>query len=161
GFFDGDDHAIDLAEFTVTNGATCNGTYKWKQAHDSNNSHDATFWWRTRSERSGGPALVGPLTTLPTTTTTSTTTTTTSTTPTPTPTPPPPTTTSTTTSTTTTTIPPCPDADGDGVCDAADNCPADPNPDQADADGDGSGDACDPCTGGAAVAKPKLTIAGL
>src|SRR5438105_10880326 len=96
GFFDGDDHAIDLAEFTVTNGATCNGTYKWKQAHDSNNSHDATFWWRTRSERSGGPALVGPLTTLPTASTTSTTTTTTSTT----------STTTTTTTSTTTTAPP-------------------------------------------------------
>jgi len=79
GFFDGDDHAIALAEFTVTNGTTCNGTYKWKQAHDSNNSHDATFWWKTRSERSGGPALVGTLTTLPTTTTTITTTRTTTT----------------------------------------------------------------------------------
>jgi hypothetical protein len=35
------------------------------------------------------------------------------------------------------------DADGDGVVDAADNCPATPNADQADADGDGIGDACD------------------
>src|SRR2546428_133128 len=74
GFFDGDDHAIALAEFTVTNGTTCNGTYKWKQAHDSSNSHDATFWWKTRSERAGGPDLAGTLTTLPTTTTTTTTT---------------------------------------------------------------------------------------
>ncbi len=38
-----------------------------------------------------------------------------------------------------------PDADGDGVCDTVDNCPDDPNPDQADADGDGIGDACDNC----------------
>ncbi len=36
------------------------------------------------------------------------------------------------------------DADGDGVSDAEDNCPNDPNPDQADTDGDGIGDVCDP-----------------
>lgn len=35
------------------------------------------------------------------------------------------------------------DADGDGVLDAADNCPAVENAEQADADGDGVGDACD------------------
>jgi hypothetical protein len=34
------------------------------------------------------------------------------------------------------------DTDGDGVPDPADNCPAEPNPDQADGDGDGAGDAC-------------------
>jgi hypothetical protein len=39
-----------------------------------------------------------------------------------------------------------PDADGDGVADAADNCPAVPNPAQADADTDGVGDACDDFT---------------
>jgi len=38
-----------------------------------------------------------------------------------------------------------PDADGDGVADAADNCPATANADQADGDGDGVGDACDNC----------------
>ena len=37
------------------------------------------------------------------------------------------------------------DTDGDGWGDACDNCPNDPNPDQADSDGDGVGDACDNC----------------
>ncbi|HND50762.1 MAG TPA: Ig-like domain-containing protein, partial [Pirellulaceae bacterium] len=36
------------------------------------------------------------------------------------------------------------DTDGDGVVDLHDNCPSNPNSDQADADGDGDGDACDP-----------------
>jgi hypothetical protein len=36
-----------------------------------------------------------------------------------------------------------PDADDDGVADDDDNCPVDPNADQADLDGDGLGDACD------------------
>ena len=37
------------------------------------------------------------------------------------------------------------DADGDGILDANDNCPNDPNPDQADKDLDTVGDACDNC----------------
>ena len=37
------------------------------------------------------------------------------------------------------------DDDVDGICEAEDNCPEHPNPDQADSDGDGLGDACDPC----------------
>jgi hypothetical protein len=37
-----------------------------------------------------------------------------------------------------------PDIDGDGIPDDTDNCPGDPNPDQADSDGDGLGDVCDP-----------------
>jgi len=36
-----------------------------------------------------------------------------------------------------------PDADADGVPDHRDNCPNEPNPDQADGDGDGIGDACE------------------
>jgi len=38
---------------------------------------------------------------------------------------------------------PPPDSDGDGIPDATDNCPDDPNSDQADLNGDGLGDACD------------------
>jgi hypothetical protein len=37
------------------------------------------------------------------------------------------------------------DTDGDGVADADDNCPDDPNADQANADGDALGDVCDAC----------------
>lgn len=36
------------------------------------------------------------------------------------------------------------DTDGDGVLDPDDNCPYDPNPDQANTDGDLLGDVCDP-----------------
>ena len=36
------------------------------------------------------------------------------------------------------------DEDGDGYGDACDDCPVDPDPDQADRDGDGVGDICDP-----------------
>lgn len=39
------------------------------------------------------------------------------------------------------------DSDGDGLFDAMDNCPMDPDVDQADADGDGVGDLCDPRPG--------------
>jgi hypothetical protein len=37
------------------------------------------------------------------------------------------------------------DSDGDGTPDFSDNCPNDPNVDQADADTDGIGDVCDNC----------------
>lgn len=39
--------------------------------------------------------------------------------------------------------PPGNDADADGIDDDADNCPSDPNADQADFDADGAGDVCD------------------
>jgi hypothetical protein len=44
-----------------------------------------------------------------------------------------------------------PDDDGDGVINDEDNCPADPNPEQADADGDDIGDVCDPTPNGETV----------
>ncbi len=59
GYFDGDDHAVALGEIgIVSNGASCNGSYNWKQAHDSSNSHAATLTWKTRSLRVAGPDLV-------------------------------------------------------------------------------------------------------
>jgi hypothetical protein len=48
--------------------------------------------------------------------------------------------------------------DGDGVPDAADNCPATRNADQADADGDGTGDACDETPYG--TEPPQLDVPG-
>jgi hypothetical protein len=38
------------------------------------------------------------------------------------------------------------DQDGDGLCDDADNCPQQPNPQQGDRDDDSAGDACDNCS---------------
>jgi pimeloyl-ACP methyl ester carboxylesterase len=62
GTFDGDDHTVAAGEITVvSNGSTCNGSYKWKQAHDSNNSHSAVLSWKTRSLRTAGPDLVNSL----------------------------------------------------------------------------------------------------
>lgn len=61
GFFDGDDHAVALSEISVTNGATCNGSYRWQQAHDGSNNHAATLWWKTRAVSALAPDLVGQL----------------------------------------------------------------------------------------------------
>ena len=62
GFFDGDDHPAAASEISVlSNGATCNGSYRWQQAHDSDNNHAATFWWKTRSLYADGPDLVNHL----------------------------------------------------------------------------------------------------
>jgi hypothetical protein len=46
------------------------------------------------------------------------------------------------------------DRDGDGVPDAGDNCPDDPNPEQADLDRDGAGDACDATVDGDLIPEP-------
>ena len=56
GFFDGDDHAIANG-FTVTQGTSCNGSFKYSQIHDSGNPHAATFFWQTRSNPTGGGLL--------------------------------------------------------------------------------------------------------
>jgi Thrombospondin type 3 repeat len=55
----------------------------------------------------------------------------------------------------------CADADQDGVCDAADNCPAVSNANQADADGDGVGDACDACVNDAGKTAPGVCGCGV
>ncbi len=48
------------------------------------------------------------------------------------------------------------DADQDGIPDAADNCPADPNPLQADADLDLLGDVCDHCPDWPSMSQPPV-----
>lgn len=53
GYFDGDDHVVASREISIDNGATCDGSFSWKQAHDKNNKHAATFWWKTYSLPSG------------------------------------------------------------------------------------------------------------
>jgi hypothetical protein len=53
GYFDGDDHAIQQG-WNVFVGAGCGGAYKWTQIHDPNNSHNAFFYWQTRSRLSEG-----------------------------------------------------------------------------------------------------------
>lgn len=45
----------------VTDGAGCAGAFRWAQIHDSNHSHNATFFWQTRSR----PADGGLIATLP------------------------------------------------------------------------------------------------
>jgi hypothetical protein len=50
------------------------------------------------------------------------------------------------------------DTDGDLVCDADDNCPFVPNPDQDDLDGDGLGNACDDAD--AVLALKRLVLHG-
>ena len=51
----------DAATCINSNGSTCNGTYKWKQAHDSSNPHSAVLTWKTRSLRVAGPDLINSL----------------------------------------------------------------------------------------------------
>jgi hypothetical protein len=57
GTFDGDDHGIAASELSLQDGPTCNGSFHWTQAHDSNNRHAATFWWKTRALPAGGSLL--------------------------------------------------------------------------------------------------------
>ncbi|HWN69208.1 MAG TPA: hypothetical protein VNM90_16325, partial [Haliangium sp.] len=59
GFFDGDDHAIASSEITLTDGATCNGSVRWSQRHDSSNKHAASLWWKTYSVPTGGGVIDG------------------------------------------------------------------------------------------------------
>lgn len=53
-----------------------------------------------------------------------------------------------------------PDSDGDGVPNAADNCPDDPNADQADNDGEGAGNACDSTPNGEVLTGDDSNITG-
>jgi hypothetical protein len=53
------------------------------------------------------------------------------------------------------------DTDEDGVDDACDNCPGDPNPDQADADFDGVGNVCDLCSAAADHLPGRVRMAKL
>jgi len=53
------------------------------------------------------------------------------------------------------------DGDGDGIYDYVDNCPNDPNADQADSDGDGAGDACDNCPNDPNKINPGLCGCGV
>lgn len=59
GLFDGDDHAVAAGEITVTNGTTCNGSYRWQQTHDASNPHAADLWWKTRALYADAPDLLG------------------------------------------------------------------------------------------------------
>jgi hypothetical protein len=49
GYFDGDDHIVASSELAITDGTSCNGSFKWTQKHDSNNTHNAILWWQTYS----------------------------------------------------------------------------------------------------------------
>ena len=60
GYFDGDDHIVATSEVAITDGTTCNGSFKWTQKHDSNNTHNADFWWQTYDLPAAG-ALIGTL----------------------------------------------------------------------------------------------------
>ncbi len=52
------------------------------------------------------------------------------------------------------------DFDNDGIPDWQDNCPTDPNPDQADADNDDLGDACDNCPYDPSKSEPDICGCG-
>jgi pimeloyl-ACP methyl ester carboxylesterase len=53
GRFDGDDHPINSAEFTIAN-AACAASYRWTQNHDPNNPHAGEFFWQARSQLGPG-----------------------------------------------------------------------------------------------------------
>ena len=56
GYFDGDDHPIVASEFTITDGARCDGAFSWTQQHHKND-HAAIFWWKTYSLPTGAGLL--------------------------------------------------------------------------------------------------------
>ncbi|HEX6290097.1 MAG TPA: hypothetical protein VFZ66_12945 [Herpetosiphonaceae bacterium] len=61
GYFDGDDHVVAASELTIIDGASCGGSFKWTQRHDSSNRHAATLWWKTYSQPASRD-LIGTLT---------------------------------------------------------------------------------------------------
>lgn len=57
GLFDGDDHVIDPAEFTVEDGDRCGGTFAWSQRHDPGDARDAVIHWKTYSAPPGAGVI--------------------------------------------------------------------------------------------------------
>jgi hypothetical protein len=58
GVTDGDTHAIEKGELSLTDLPNCNGSLKWTQKHAGGN-HAATIHWKTRGLRATAPELIG------------------------------------------------------------------------------------------------------